>query len=176
MLRQTLSLILVISTAALCAQAPSPASATAWHEPHGRYTISIPTGWRLDDSQGNLKITSGTAWAIFDTTSGPATPLEAAQRAAAQMQPMVSDWKIYNQGPYATALQHPAGGVSVTCTVPTKTGPTSRVMLFLAQSAGNNNYVTMTSSVDAPTGKQATATLSQIFDTVRFANEQPTQN
>ncbi len=44
-------------------------------------------------------------------------------------------------------------------------------MLFLAQAAGNNNYVTMTSSVDAPTGKQASATLSQAFDSVRFGNE-----
>ena len=175
MLKCILALALIATPAVLPAQhfrAQSNAPATQWHEPHGRFTITIPAGWRVDDSQGNLKITNGDSWAIFETTSGPATALEAAQRTAAQMQPMVSDWKVYSQGPYATALQHPAGGVSVTCTVPTKAGPTSRVMMFLAQSAGSNNYVTMTSSVDAPTGKQASTTLSQTFDSVRFANEQ----
>ena len=174
MLAQILALALLFPAAALpprVSRPQTPLTGTPWHEPHGRYTITVPTGWRVDDSQGNLKITSGDAWAIIETTSGPASALEAAQKSAAQMQPMVSDWKIYSQGPYTTALQHPAGGVSVTCTVPTKAGPTSRVMLFLAQAAGNNNYVTMTSSVDAPTGKQASAILSQAFESVRFANE-----
>ncbi len=64
---------------------------TQWHEPNGRYTIQIPAGWQIDDSQGNLKITSGDAWAIFDTTSMPGGALAVAQRNANQMKPMVSD-------------------------------------------------------------------------------------
>ena len=148
----TLAVVLltcIITPAQTASQTAGPAtgrpiSASQWHEPHGRYTITLPAGWQVDDSQGNLKITNGTSWAIFDTTSGQGAPLDIAQKASAQMQPMVSDWKVYGQGPFITAAQHPAAGITVGCTVPTRTGPTNRVMLFLAQSAGGGNFVTMT--------------------------------
>ena len=151
--------------------ADTQSTGSVYHEPNGRYTLTVPAGWHIDTSQGNLKITSGDSWANFNTTSGPATPLAAAQKEAGQMQTLVSDWNVYSQGAYTTAAQHPAAGVSVTCTVASRSGATHRVMMFLAQSAGNGNYVTMTSSVDAPTGQKTSATLSQAFDSVRFANE-----
>ena len=148
-------------------QQAAPLQGPQWHEPHGRFTITIPAGWHIDDSQPAMKITNGSSWAIFDTTSLAGGPLAVAQRDAAQMQSMVGNWKVVNQGNF-TAGQNAAAGITVTCDVPTKTGSSPRVMLFLAMAAGNDNYATMTSSVDAPTGEQANSTLAQIFQSIRF--------
>ena len=148
-------------------QQSAPLQGTQWHEPHGRFTITIPAGWHIDDSQPSMKITNGSSWAIFDTTSLAGGPLAVAQRDASQMQAMVGNWKVVHQGNF-TASNHPAAGLTVTCDVPTRSGNTQRVMLFLAMGAGNDNYATMTSSVDAPTGEQANNTLVQIFQSIRF--------
>ena len=148
-------------------QQQAPLQGTEWHEPHGRFTITIPAGWHIDDSQPSMKITNGSSWALFETTSLAGGPLAVAQRDASQMQPMVGNWKVINQGNF-TAGQNAAAGITVTCDIPTKTGNSPRVMLFLAMAAGNDNYATMTSSVDAPTGEQANSTLVQIFQSIRF--------
>jgi hypothetical protein len=163
-----LSTILPLATPA---QQPGLAGASQWKEPNGRYTISIPSGWKVDTSSNNLKITSGDNWAIFDTTSAPGTALDLAQKIAGQMQPMVSDWKVFNQGAFTTASHHPSAGVTVGCSVATKTGPTPRVMLFAAQGAGGGNYVTMTSSADQASAQATNATFMQIFESIRFAGE-----
>ena len=149
-------------------QQHAPLQGTQWREPHGRYTITIPAGWHIDESQPSMKITNGTSWAIFDTTSLAGGPLAVAQREANQMQPMVGNWKVVNQGEYTTPTNHPAAGVTVTCDVPTRQGKDARVMLFTAMGAGNDNYVTMTSSVDQPTGQAANNTLVQIFHSIQF--------
>ncbi len=149
-------------------QQQAPLQGTQWREPRGRYSITIPAGWHIDDSQPTMKITNGTSWAIFDTTSLSGGPLAAAQKQASQMQSMVSNWKVVNQGEYTTPTNHPAAGVTVTCDVPTRQGKEARVMLFTALSAGNDNYVTMTSSVDQPTGQAANTTLVQIFHSIQF--------
>ena len=144
-----------------------PLQGQQWHEPHGRFTITIPNGWHIDDSQPSMKITNGSSWAIFDTTSLAGGPLAVVHRDASQMQAMVGNWKVVNEGNF-NAGQNAAAGITVTCDVPTKTGNSPRVMLFLAMAAGNDNYATMTSSVDAPTGEQANNTLVQIFQSIRF--------
>lgn len=87
------------------------------------------------------------------------------------MQPQVSIWNVHNQGPYTTRSHHASAGMTVLCTVPTRSGPTNRVMLFLSQSAGSGNFVTMTASTDAATGKPLVDALSAIFETVRFDGE-----
>ena len=149
-------------------QQQAPLQGTQWREPRGRFSITIPAGWHIDDSQPSMKITNGTSWAIFDTTSLAGGPLAAAQKEANQMQPMVSNWKVVSQGDYTTPTNHPAAGVTVTCDVPTRQGKEARVMLFTAMGAGNDNYVTMTSSVDQPTGQEANNTLVQIFHSIQF--------
>ena len=148
-------------------QQAAPLQGTQWHEKNGRFTITIPAGWHIDDSQPVMRITNGSSWALFDTTSLAGGPMAVAQRDASQMQSMVGNWKVVNQGNF-TAGQNQAAGITVTCDVPTKTGNTPRVMLFLAMAAGNDNYATMVSSVDAPTGEQANNTLAQIFQSIRF--------
>ena len=150
------------------AQLQAQLQGTQWREPRGRYSITIPAGWHIDDSQPSMKITNGTSWAIFDTTSLPGGPLAAAQKEANQMQSMVSNWKVVNQGEYSAPGNRPAAGVTVTCDVPTRQGKEARVMLFTAMGAGNDNYVTMTSSVDQPTGQAANSTLVQIFHSIQF--------
>ena len=149
------------------ARQSAPLEGRQWHEKNGRFTMTIPAGWHVDDSQPAMKITNGSSWALFNTTSLAGGPMAVAQREASQMQPMVGNWKVVNQGNF-TAGQSPAAGITVTCDVPTKTGNSPRVMLFLAMGAGNDNYATMVSSVDAPTGEQANATLVQIFQSIKF--------
>jgi hypothetical protein len=159
------------SGGAYTAETGGLANAQTWKEPNGRYSISIPSGWKVDTSAGNLKITNGDSWAIFDTKSQPGEPLDVAKSTADAMAPMVSDWQVFNQGPFTTARHHPAAGMTVGCTVATRSGPTKRVMLFSVLGAGNQNYVVMTSSADAATGRPINGLLMQVFESIRFSGE-----
>jgi hypothetical protein len=142
-----------------------------YKESHGRYTISIPAGWNVNIQPDSIKITQGDTWAIFETSSMSGQPLDVAKKKAAEMQSMYTSWQVFNQGPFTTGHKHPAGGMTIGATVNTKAGPKQVVMLFTSQSAGGGNFVNMTSSTDQATGRVTNGTLSQIFDSIRFAGE-----
>jgi hypothetical protein len=164
--------------AALTAPPASPTAAPAadalaggqlYHDPNGRFTLTIPPGWTIDASQGSLKITNGDAWARFDTATITGTPINVAISTAQKMEQFVTEPKVLAQGDYTTAGNYPAAGLTAGCMLSTKTGPVHRVMLFNAISAGNDNYVIMMSSADYDTGGPINALLSQVIDSIRFA-------
>ena len=146
----------------------SLAGGQVYHDPQGRFSLTIPPGWAVEASQGSLKITKGDAWARFDTDSMVGTPINVAIATAQKMEQFVTEPKILNQGSYTTAGNYPAGGLTAGCMLATKTGPAHRVMLFNAIAAGNDNYVIMTSSADYDTGRPINAVLSQVIDSIRF--------
>jgi hypothetical protein len=150
------------------AGAPPAAGGQIYHDPNGRFTMTIPAGWTIDTSAGNLKITNGDAWANFNTEYQTGGPLAVVQAEAQKMEQFLTDPKVLNQGSFTTAAQYPAAGITLGCTVSAKSGPTHRVMLFNVIAAGNDNYVVMTSSADYDTGRPLNAALAQAIDSVRF--------
>ena len=146
---------------------PSSAGGQTYRDPQGRFSITIPAGWVIDTSAGNLKITHGDAWANFNTQSQAGGPLKVAQSEALKMEQFMSDPKVLNQGDFNTAGKYPAGGITLGCTISTKSGPAHRIMLFNAIAAGNDNYVVMTSSADYDSGRALNAALAQAVDPIR---------
>jgi len=155
--------------------APQPAGQTGvqhWSEPHGRYTIAIAPGWRVDDSQGNLKVVKGSSWAIFDTESKPGSAMDVAQADARQMSGMVSGWQIVQQEPFETPRHHSSAGVTAFANVPTRSGDEQRVMTFAAQSAGSGNFVTLTASSLKSDGQNDQGQVMAMYNSIRFTGEQ----
>lgn len=154
------------------AAAPPAAISTAggqiYKDPQGRFSITIPAGWTVDTSQGNLKITHGDAWANFNTQSMAGGPLKVAQSEALKMEQFMTEPKVLNQGNFTTGAQYPAGGITIGCIISTKSGPAHRIMLFNAIAAGNDNYVVMTSSADYDTGRPRNSELAQAVESIRF--------
>jgi hypothetical protein len=148
--------------------ATSLAGGQTYREPNGRYTLTIPPGWAVDTSQGNLKITKGDAWANFNTQYQTGGPLAVAQSEALKMEQFMTEPKVLNQGNFTTGAKYPAAGITLGCTISTKAGPAHRIMLFNAIGAGNDNYVVMTSSADYDTGRPVNAVLAQVVESIHF--------
>lgn len=142
-----------------------------WHDPRGRFSVTIPAGWQLDTSQGNLKIAQGHNWATFDALSNTGQPLDVAQQAASQMQPMVSNWRVANQGPFAGPNGHPAAGMTAVASVATRSGSQQQTFLFVSLSAGSNHYLLMTASADPAQGRAPIEAIMKTFSSIRFAGE-----
>ena len=141
---------------------------TVWKHPNGLYSLRVPSRWNTIESNGSLKITNGTTWAIFDTATDSGSAMDVAQKAAGNMQKFVTDWHVTNQGPFTTTGNHTAGGLTATCALATKTGSSNRLMMFAAQGAGGGHYVLMIASTDAATSKEMTEVLIGVFNSVRF--------
>jgi hypothetical protein len=148
--------------------AASSAGGQIYKDPQGRFSITIPSGWAVDTSAENLKITHGDAWANFNTEYQTGGPLALAQSTALKMEQFMTEPKVLNQGNFTTGAKYPAGGITIGCTISTKSGPAHRIMLFNAIAAGNDNYVVMTSSADYDTGRPLNAALAQAIESIRF--------
>lgn len=169
----TAPVLAVVALFSLTPAARSRDNAPTWHEPHGRYTLTLPAGWKLESNPeaASMKISNGSSWAIFETSSSNGESLALAQQSARQMQPMYANWTVLNQGAFETALHHPAGGITVQATVTTRTGSQQVVMLFVTQSAGQGHFVSMTSSAPQSGAQAINAQLMSTFNSVRFAGE-----
>lgn len=150
------------------AAAPASGGGQVYKDPQGRFSITIPSGWAVDTSAGNLKITHGDAWANFNTEYQTGGPQAVAQSTALKMEQYMTDPKVLNQGNFTTGAKYPAAGLTIGCTISTKSGPAHRIMLFNAIAAGNDNYVVMTSSADYDTGRPMNSELAQAVESIRF--------
>lgn len=139
-----------------------------YKDPQGRFSIAVPSGWTVDTSAGNLKITHGDAWANFNTEYQTGGPLAVAQSTALKMEQFMTEPKVLNQGNFTTGAKYPAAGITLGCTINTRSSPAHRVMLFIAIAAGNDNYVVMTSSADYDAGRPINADLAQAYESIRF--------
>lgn len=147
------------------------AGATTWRHPQGLYSLSVPPGWNVDTSSNNPKLTNGDTWAIFETSASNSTPMQVAQKDAGQMQPMLSNWKVDDQGSFQTRHNHGAAGITASASVPARGGPTQRTLLFWTQTDGQQHFVTMTASMDAVKAQQTGLLLMQVFNSLKFSGE-----
>jgi hypothetical protein len=154
------------------AGAPAPSASTAggqtYRDPSGRFTLTVPAGWAIDTSQGNLKITHGDAWANFNTEYQTGGPQAVAQSTALKMEQFMTDPKVLNQGNFTAGGKYPAAGITIGCTIATKSGPAHRIMLFEAIAAGSDNYVVVSSSADYDSGRPLNAAIAQAAESIRF--------
>ena len=146
------------------------AGSTQYKEPNGRYSMTIPPGWKLEANQAaaNLTIRQGEAWAIFSTSYSTQPPLGVIHKEADQMKGMYTSFQPLNDSPFTTQSKHPAAGMTVAAVVP----PGKKVvMLYVTQGAGGGNYMTMVSSAPDTQAPQTNGLLMQIFESVRFGGE-----
>lgn len=148
--------------------ASTSAGGKAYRDPQGRFSMTIPAGWAIDPSAQNLKITKGDAWANFNTEYQTGGPLAVAQSTAQKMEQFMTDPKVLNQGNFTSGGKYPAAGITLGCTIATKTGPAHRIMLFEAIAAGSDNYVVLTSSADYDSGRPLNADIAQAAESIRF--------
>jgi hypothetical protein len=144
------------------------AGGQVYHDPNGRFTMTIPVGWTVEASAGNLKITHGDAWANFNTEYQTGGPQSVAQSTALKMEQFMTDPKVLNQGNFTAGGKYPAAGITIGCTIATKSGPAHRIMLFEAIAAGSDNYVVVSSSADYDSGRPLNAAIAQAAESIRF--------
>ena len=142
-----------------------------WADPKGRYTIAIAPGWTVDDSKGNLKVSKGMSWAIFDTETGKPDPMDVARTNAEQMHGMVAGWQVVQQEYFETPKHHACAGVVAVANVTDRAGSRPRVLNFVAQSAGSGNYVTMTGSSLKESATIDGNEVMSMFNSIRFPSD-----
>lgn len=159
------------SNASTSAQSRPSSGVGHWRDPKGRYTIAIAPGWAVDDSKGNLKVSKGTSWAIFDTETGKPDPMDVARTNAEQMHGMVAGWQVVQQEYFETPKHHPCAGVVAVANVTDRAGSKPRVLNFVAQSAGSGNYVTMTGSSLKESATTDGNEVMSMFNSIRFPSD-----
>lgn len=139
-----------------------------YHDPRGRFNLTIPPGWQVAGDADQLRITQGSTWAVFTTSTNGGQPMDVDQALARQMQPQYQRFAVLNQGAYQTAnFHHPAAGITLSTVKDGK----ETVMLIVTQGAGSGHYLTMISSTPNPGGGPMNGQLNNIFETVRFGQE-----
>jgi hypothetical protein len=149
-------------------QFPSPgdAGSGAYHDPQGRYSLAVPSGWNTASDNGNLTLSSGASWVTVATGSG-AKPADANHQILQQIQAQFKEFKVLNEGDFQNN-GHAAHGTNATGINPKG----ERVSLLLVSvSAGNGNYLMLISSTPNDQAKQFNGTVMQLAQSIRFSGE-----
>jgi hypothetical protein len=137
-----------------------------YHDPQGRFSLSVPAGWNSASDNGNLTLSSGPAWVSVATGTG-GQPGDENHQIVQQIQAQYKDFKILNEGDFQNN-GHASHGTNATGINPKG----QRVsMLVVSISAGSGNYLILISSSPNEQAQQANSTAMQIAQSVRFAGE-----
>ncbi len=146
-------------------QFPSPGGAGSgdYHDPQGRYSLAVPSGWNTASDNGNLTLSSGAAWVTVATGTGN-KPADVNHQILGQIQAQYKDFKLLNEGDFQNS-GHPAHGANATGINPKG----ARVsVLVVAISAGGDHYLILISSAPNDQAKQINGTVMQIAQSVHF--------
>jgi len=149
-------------------QFPSPGGAgqCAYHDPQGRYSLSVPGGWNTASDNGNLTLSSGASWVTVAPGNG-AQPADANHQLIQQMQAQFKQFKVLNDGDFQSN-GHPAHGTNATGINPKG----ERVSLLLVSiGAGNGNYLALISSTPNDQAKQFNGTVMKLAQSVTFGGQ-----
>jgi hypothetical protein len=147
----------------------SPSATTdsgSYHDPQGRYSLAVPSGWNTASDNGNLTLSSGAAWVSVATgTAGSAS--EESHNIVQQIESQYKNFQILNQGDFQSN-GHPAHGTNATGVNPKG----QRVsVLVVSIGAGGSNYLVLISSSPNEQAKEINGTVMQIAQSVHFAGE-----
>jgi hypothetical protein len=147
---------------------PSPggSGSGAYHDPQGRYSLSVPAGWNTASDNGNLTLSSGASWVSVATSTG-AKPADVSHQIVQQIQAQYKNFQLLNEGDFQSN-GHAAHGSNATGVNPKG----ARVsVLVVSISAGSGNYLVLISSAPNDQAQQINGTVMQIAQSVRFAGE-----
>ncbi len=160
--------IAILCIPAIQAQMPSNSAAGLYHDPQGRYSLTVPNGWKAEPQgdTGALQVSSGPSWAMLITSGGTA-PLDVNHQVTQQIQAQFKNFQLLNEGD----LQlngHPSHGTTATGINPKG----ERVsVLVLSINAGGSHYLTIISSSPNDQAKTVNATVMQMAQSLRFGGE-----
>jgi hypothetical protein len=147
---------------------PSPGGADSggYHDPQGRYSLAVPSGWNTASDNGNLTLSSGASFVTVATSTG-AKPADVSHQLVQQIQAQYKDFKLLNEGDFQNN-GHAAHGTNATGINPK--GVRASV-LVVSIDAGSGHYLVLISSAPNDQAKQINSTVMQIAQSVRFAGE-----
>ncbi len=101
MLRIQSLAVLMLATSTVSAAQQSRGS--AYHDPNGRFTIAIPTGWEAAPQGDALIIKHGTTYVVVSRVEGAASPQDVIASLAKQYGSQWRDVTIVNRGDFTLA-------------------------------------------------------------------------
>jgi hypothetical protein len=138
----------------------------AYHDPQGRFSLAVPSGWNTASDNGNLTLSSGATWVSVTTSTG-AKPADVNHQIVQQIQAQYKDFQLLNEGDFQNN-GHAAHGSNATGVNPKG----ARVsVLVVSINAGSGNYLVLISSAPNDQAQQVNGTVMQIAQSVRFAGE-----
>jgi hypothetical protein len=147
---------------------PSPGGAAsgAYHDPQGRYSLAVPSGWNTASDNGNLTLSSGASFVTVATSTG-AKPADVSHQIVQQIQAQYKNFQVMNEGDFQDN-GHAAHGTNATGINPK--GVRASV-LVVSIDAGSGHYLVLISSAPNDQAKQINSTVMQIAQSVRFGGE-----
>jgi hypothetical protein len=148
--------------------ASAQSGAGIYHDPYGRYSLTVPDGWTAEaqPNNGALQLSSGASWAMIVTGGGP-NPREVNHQITQQIQAQFTGFQLLNEGDFqingldahgsnATGMNPKGERVSV---------------LVLSIRAGDQHYLSMISSAPNDQAKGVNATIMQIAQSIHFGRK-----
>ena len=77
-----------------------------YHDPQGRYSLAVPSGWNTASDNGNLTLTSGASW-VTVATGGGSSAGDANHQILQQIQAQYKSFQVLNEGDFQNN-GHPA--------------------------------------------------------------------
>ncbi len=157
-----------VSWATAHSAASAPSGSGMYRDPQGRYSLTIPDGWRVEPQANSdaLQLSSGPDWAMLVAGSGGA-PRDVNHQITQQIQAQFTGFRLLNEGD----LQingHPSHGANATGMNPKG----ERVsVLVVSISAGSGHFLTVISSSPNNQAKTVNMTIMQMAQSIRFAGE-----
>ena len=147
---------------------PSPGGSAsgAYHDPQGRYSLAVPSGWNTASDNGNLTLSSGATFVTVATSTG-AKSADVNHQIVQQIQAQYKNFQVMNEGDFQDN-GHPAHGTNATGINPK--GVRASV-LVVSIDAGSGHYLVLISSAPNDQAKQINSTVMQIAQSVHFGGE-----
>lgn len=144
---------------------PSPGGSDsgAYHDPQGRYSLAVPSGWNTASDNGNLTLSSGSSWVSVATSNG-AQPADVSHQIVQQIQAQYKQFQILNEGDFQNN-GHPSHGTNATGVNPKGVRVS---VLVVTIGAGGGHYLVLISSAPNDQAKQINSTVMQIAQSVKF--------
>ena len=154
-------LVFFVASASMQAQGQN-----VYHDPQGRYSLAVPSGWNMASDNGNLTLSSGSSWVTVATSNGT-QPSDVSRQIVGQIQAQYKDFKLLNEGDFQNN-GHPAHGTNATGINPKG----ARVsVLVVSIGAGGSHYLVLISSAPNDQAQQFNGVVMKIAGSVRFAGE-----
>ena len=145
---------------------PTAQPAQPFSDPHGRYRLSIPSGWDLTMSGDDPTFHNGVSWIQVRLITAN-TPSDAVDQAVSLFRSQFTNFNTINRG-NTTIAGRPSHGLNVDGMTPTG----QRVsVLFTAQPEGKKQYLVLVSVIPVAQAPQLNTSVMALANSVRFNGE-----